>query len=140
MKKFVKMYVLFAALISCLLFCGCTPSLESEVKAFQSELPMYVGDGLTITKCFLKGNMLEYVYEFDESDYSLEDEYLQSYFKETMAENKLEFLSDDDMAECLSLCKKEFKGVRFRMVGAKSRTSFVFMEFSPAELQKFSWL
>ena len=109
MKKFVKMYVLFAALISCLLFCGCTPSLESEVKAFQSELPMYVGDGLTITKCFLKGNMLEYVYEFDESDYSLEDEYLQSYFKETMAENKLEFLSDDDMAECLSLCKKEFK-------------------------------
>ena len=84
--------------------------------------------------------MLEYVYEVDESDYSLEDEDVQSLFTESMAENKMELLSEDDVVEILRLCKKEYKGVRFRMVGAKSRVSFVCMEFSPSELQSFSWL
>ena len=140
MKSFVKKCVLFATVISCLLFFGCAPSLESEVKALQSELPMYIGDGMTIKNCFLKGNMLEYVYEVDETDYSIDDEFVQSLLKETMAETKMDFLSDNDVVELLRLCKKEYKGVRFTMVGAKSRASFVFMEFSPVELKQFSWL
>ena len=142
MKSFVKKSVLFATIISCLIFFGCAPSLESDVKAFQSELPVYLGEGMTITKCFLKGNMLEYVIEADESDYSLEDKYVQSSFKRAMEESKTEFLrdGDDDIIELLRLCKKEFKGVRYIMVGAKSRVSFVCMEFSPVELQDLSWL
>ena len=95
---------------------------------------------MTITKCLLKGNMLEYVFEVDESDYSLEDEYVQSLFTEAMSDSKMELFSDDDVVKLLRQCKKEFKGVRYRMVGAKSRVSFVCMELSPVELQSFSWL
>lgn len=134
------MYVLLLSVVSCLLFVSCAPSLEDEVKAVQSELPLYVGEGMTITKCMLKGNMLEYICECDESDYSLEDEFVQDLIKASMVESKMELLQDDDMVELLRLCKKEFKGVRYIMVGAKTRVSFVAIEFSPSELQSFSWL
>ena len=126
------------AVLSCLFFMGCTQSLESAVKDMQAELPMDSGDGMTITECTINGNMLEFVMQYDESEFSLDDEFTQSLIKMGIEESKDDFIGDEDVKKLLKICKEEDKGMRMLMVGAKSKARFVAMEFTPEELQKLS--
>lgn len=102
-----------------LVSCG-TDALQKEVDAIQKDLPMDMGDGMTMTAVVLEGDYLVYTAEIDED---IMGEEMMDFFIENSDMLKASMLEEDDdpdIQELAKMCKERNKGIAYKFVGSKS--------------------
>ena len=117
MKKFLLS--LFAVAMMTATFVSCdTNQLQREVDEIQKDLPMDMGEGMTIVSVALDDSYLVYTAEIDES---LMGEEMMDFFianSDMLEESMFEVNEDDqDIKDLCKLCKDNNKGIAYKFVG-----------------------
>lgn len=119
MKKLLLSLFSVALMATMLVSCG-TDALQKEVDAIQKDLPMDMGDGMTMTAVVLEGDYLVYTAEIDED---IMGEEMMDFFIENSDMLKASMLEEDDdpdIQELAKMCKERNKGIAYKFVGSKS--------------------
>lgn len=134
-KTIFTALLMFALILGNTLLTSCSNSadeaLKSGVKDLQSELPMYIDEGMYVTEVSIRGNYVVYVCEMDEDLYDVASiGYARSEVKEALIEGLGEDWSTILMKK---LCKAADKGIAYSYMGDQTGTT-VTIYIEPNEL------